>query len=129
MRVGDLLQALKPQLEADGGRTGVKVTIDVPPGLPYVAGDRVRLQEALDLLLRHLVRYALPGGVVTIGAGHDKKEVAIDVAHGPAPMLDANVALAQRIILAHGGRMEQQEGRLQIFLPVAEAAFRTPLPT
>lgn len=117
VRCGDLLKALKPQLEADGERAGVQVVIDVPPGLPPVAGDRVRLQEALELLLRHLVRHALPGSVVTIGAGCDKKEITIDVAHGPAPTLDANVALAQRIILAHGGRIEQQDGRLQILLP------------
>lgn len=118
VRVGDLLQALTPQLEADGERAGVRVTIDVPPGLPCVAGDRLRLQEALELLLRHLVRHALPGNVVTIGAGQDGKEIAIDVAGGPAPMLDANVALAQRIVLAHGGRMDARDGRMRVVLPV-----------
>ena len=118
VRCGDLLQALKPQLVADGERAGVKLTFDVLPGLPQVAGDRVRLQEALDLLLRHLVRHALPGSEVTIGARHDKKEITIEVAHGPVPMLDANIALAQRIILAHGGRIEDQGGRMRIFLPV-----------
>jgi signal transduction histidine kinase len=119
VRCGDLLRALKPQLEADGERADVKVTFDVMPGLPPVAGDRVRLQEALDLLLRLLVRHALPGGEMTIGARHDKKEITIEVAHGPVPMLDANVALAQRIILAHGGRIEEQDGRMRIFLPAA----------
>jgi signal transduction histidine kinase len=122
VRVGDLLTALGPQLKADGERAGVQVTIDVLPGLPPVAGDRVRLQEALELLLRHLVRHELPGGAVTISAGHDKKEIAIGVKHGPAPMLDANVALAQRIILAHGGRMEEQDGGMTIFLPVTGLA-------
>jgi signal transduction histidine kinase len=118
VRIGGLLQALKPQLVADGERADVKVTIDCLPGLPPVAGDRVRLQEALDLLLRHLVRHALPGSEVTISATRHKGEVAIEVVHGPAPMLDANVALAQRIILAHGGRIEDQDGRMKIFLPV-----------
>ncbi|MGH7499773.1 MAG: sensor histidine kinase [Gemmatimonadales bacterium] len=123
VRVGDLLQALKPQLEADGERTGVDVTIDVVPGLPPVAGDRVRLQEALELLLRHLVRHALPGTAVSIGAARDKGEISIDVTHGPAPMLDANVALGQRIILAHGGRIEQQEGRTRIILPASSVSM------
>jgi signal transduction histidine kinase len=118
VRIGGLLQALKPQLVADGERADVTVTIDCLPGLPPVAGDRVRLQEALDLLLRHLVRHALPGSEVTISATRDKTEVTIEVAHGPAPMLDANVALAQRIILAHGGRIEDQDGRMKIVLPV-----------
>lgn len=119
VRVGDLLQALKPQLDADGERAGVEATIDVPPGLPPVAGDRARLQEALELLLRHLVRHALPGSAVTIVAGREKNEIAIEVTHGPAPMLDADVALAQRIILAHDGRMEQLDGRLRVVLPAS----------
>ena len=123
VRVGDLLQALTPQLEADGERCCVKVTIDVVPGLPTVAGDRVRLQEALELLLRHLVRHALPGTAVTIGVDRDRAEVVVDVAHGPAPMQDANVALAQRIILAHAGRIEQQAARTRVILPASATAI------
>ncbi len=38
VRVGDLLRALEPQLEADGERTGVRVSIDVAAGTP--AGRR-----------------------------------------------------------------------------------------
>lgn len=117
--VNDLLQALKPQLVADGERADVKVTIDTLPGLPPVAGDRVRLQEAFDLLLRRMVRHALPGTEVTISAGTDKNDVTVEVTHGPAPMLDANVALAQRIVLAHGGRIEDQDGRMRVVLPAS----------
>lgn len=117
VRVGDLLQALEPQLVADGERAGVRVTIDVMPGLPQVAGDRIRLQEALDLLLRHLVRHALPGSKVAIGMERDHGDVALNVANGSTPTLDANVALAQRIIVAHGGRMETRDGLVRIVLP------------
>ena len=119
VRIAGLLQTLKPQLVADGERADVKVTIECLPGLPPVAGDRVRLQEAMELLLRHLVRHTLPGNEVVIGATRDRGEIAIDVTHGPAPMVDANVALAQRIILAHGGRIEDQDGRMRVILPAS----------
>jgi signal transduction histidine kinase len=119
VRVGDLLQALKPQLAADGERSGVGVTIDVVPGLPPVEGDRIRLQEALDLLLRHLVRHALPGSEITIAMERDHGDVALDIANGASPTLDADVALAQRIIVAHGGRMEARDGLLRVLLPAA----------
>ncbi len=117
IRVGDLLQTLEPQLVADGERAGVGVTIDVLPGLPVVAGDRIRLQEALDLLLRHLVRRALPGSKVRIEMERDQGDVALNVASGSTPTLDATVALAQRIIGAHGGRMETRDGLVRILLP------------
>lgn len=47
----------------------------------------------------------------------DHGDVALNVANGPTPTLDANVALAQRIIVAHGGRMETRDGLVRIVLP------------
>jgi signal transduction histidine kinase len=124
VRVGDLLQALRPQLTADGERAGVEVAVDVLPGLPPVAGDRVRLQEALDLLLRHLVRHALPGASVAIGARQERSDIVVDVKHGAAPLLDANWALGHRIIGAHGGRIEARDDVVSIVLPAFEGGLR-----
>jgi signal transduction histidine kinase len=117
VRFGELLGALRPQLEADGKRTGIRLTLDIPPGLPRVAADRVRLQEAFELLLRHVVRHAIPGTAVTITATKEGGGIAIAVEGAPAPLLDPDVALARRIILAHGGSLEHQEGRTLITVP------------
>ncbi len=119
VHIGTLLQALKPQLLADAERTGVGLEFDVRPGLPRVAGDRLRLQEALELLLRHLVRHATPGNSLGVRARIDGGQVMIAVDQGPAPTLDADVALARRIIVAHGGSLDHQGSETIIALPAA----------
>ena len=128
VRLGDLLKALGPQLQADGERAGVQLSMEIAPGLPRVAGDRVRLQQALELLLRHLVRHATPGNTLSIAASKSGTDVVVTVDQGPAPTLDADVALARRIILAHGGSLDHQEGQTRLTMPssaVAAAGTRT----
>ena len=124
VRITDVLQSLRPQLQADGERNGVQVTFDVLPGLPHVAGDRVRLQEALDLLLRHLVRHASPGASITISARSASTMILVEVLGGPSPTLDADIALARRVILAHGGEIGEQPGRTSIHLPAFPSSPR-----
>jgi hypothetical protein len=77
----------------------------------------VRLQQSLELLLRHLVRHATPGNTLAIAAAKSGADVVVTVDKGPAPTLDADVALARRIILAHGGSLEYQEGQTRLTLP------------
>ena len=112
-----MLRSLRPQLEADGTKAAVTVAFDVLPGLPRVHGDRIRLQQALELLLRHLVRHALPGATVSIGAASDSGNVRISVAGGQPPTLDADVALARRIVEAHGGRIDTTDVGTEVTLP------------
>ncbi len=117
VRLGEVLRALKPQLEADGERTGVRLVFDIAPGLPRMAGDRVRLHEALERLLRYLVRHATPGSALTIGATAANGQLTVLVEGGPSLTLEADVALARRIILAHGGSLDDQGGSTRVTLP------------
>ncbi|HEY3933737.1 MAG TPA: hypothetical protein VGL65_03895 [Gemmatimonadales bacterium] len=119
LRLGDLLQSLRPQLEADGRKTGVSLTIEIVPGLPRIVGDRVRLQQALELLLRHLVRHATPGSAVSITTETALGTPRIVVQHTLPPTLDADVALARRIIQAHGGTIDVSADGTTISLPAA----------
>ncbi len=118
VRIGELLKTLRPQLEADGRRIGVQVTLDVAPGLPRVAGDRVRLQQALELLLRFLVRHAAPESTVGVSALLEGRKVILTIVHGAIPIIGADIALARRVILAHGGAMEQSGKTTLVSLPV-----------
>jgi two-component system sensor histidine kinase KdpD len=113
----EMLRSLRPQLESDGAKASVSVAFDVLPGLPRVQGDRIRLQRALELLLRHLVRHALPGAAISIGATRDSGKVRICVAGGQPPTLDADVALARRIVEAHSGTIDATDTDTVVTLP------------
>jgi signal transduction histidine kinase len=121
LRIADLLQSLRPQLEADGAKAGVLLTLDTMPGLPRIVGDRVRLQQALELLLRHLVRHATPGTAITIATRMERGLLSITVEHAQPPALDADVALARRILQAHGGHIDVSAEGTTIAFPVAAA--------
>jgi signal transduction histidine kinase len=117
--VGDVLRGLRPQLEAEADRAGATLTVDQEPGLPRVAGDRARLQQALELLLRGLVRRSLPGTAIHLEAARAADGIEIRLVGAPPPTFDADVALARRILQAHSGRLEHLEGRTVVFLPSA----------
>jgi signal transduction histidine kinase len=121
LRVGDLLQSLRPQLEADARKGGVSLTIESAPGLPRIIGDRIRLQQALDLLLRHVVRHAVPGSAMTIGTGAARGSVRIELRRAAPPTLDADVALARRIIEAHRGSIDVAADGTTIAFPIASS--------
>jgi signal transduction histidine kinase len=115
--IADLLRSLRPQLEAAGTKTGVALSLDLVPGLPRVHGDRIRLQQALELLLGHLVRHATPGAALVISAATTPGILGITVSGGQSPSLDADIALARRIIEAHGGRIDVSQGETVVTLP------------
>ena len=119
VRIGDVLRSLRPQLEAEGAKTGVTLTIDTLPGLPRIIGDRIRLQQALELLLRHLVRYAMPGAALAISTRTAGSGVIVAVDHAQPLTLDADVALARRIIQAHGGSIDVAADVTMVTFPIA----------
>jgi signal transduction histidine kinase len=118
IRIGEMLRGLRPQLSAEGASTGVTVALDILPGLPRVMGDRIRLQQALEFLLRHLVRHAPPGNEVRVGVRWEPGSVQVTVGNSRAPTLDPDVALARRIIDGHGGHLDVTGDGAIITLPV-----------
>jgi signal transduction histidine kinase len=119
IRLGDLLANLRPQLEADARAAGAEVHVELAPGLPRIAGDRLRLQQALELLLRHMVRHAAPGSALAVTAASEGDEVRLLVHGGSHPTLDADLALARRVIAAHGGSLQDLGDGLEVTFPAA----------
>ncbi len=122
--LGDLLRSLVPQLEADAAHAGVALSFDIPPGVAPIAGDRVRLHEALELLLRWLVHHATAGAAVgiTLTAGAGEVTVAVS---GAGPLtLDPDTALARRVLEAHGGRIDEAAGGIALRFPTGAETRR-----
>ncbi len=119
IHIADVMQSLRPTLDSEAVRVGVRVEMDVPPALQPVSGDRGRLQEAFAIILADSVRRTAAGGRVTITITTASNGLSIVVLHGAPPALDVASALAQRLLEAHGATVERSAGRISVILPVA----------
>jgi signal transduction histidine kinase len=114
----DLVQSLEPTLQSEAARVDVRVEIAIAPALPAVLADRGLLQEAFALLLSDCVRRAPAGGQVRIAAERAGNAIEVTVEHAAPLVRDIGVAMAERIIHAHGGAVTRGEGRLGVILPL-----------
>jgi signal transduction histidine kinase len=119
VHLADIIQSLKPTLESEAARAGVHVETTIAPALPPVLADRGRLQEALALVLADSVRRSARGSAVRIAVEAATGALCMDVAHAAPAAADLGSALAERLVAAHGGRVERSDGRITITLPVA----------
>jgi signal transduction histidine kinase len=146
LRLNDIIAVLLPGLAATAARGGVAVASDVSPLQPAAMADRARLSEALSLLADDAVRRTPAGGDVRIvsveaeaggpstGAGGAPSSgsvspaavtispggglaVQLAISHGGGVPRGIDVALADRLIGAQGGRVEHGAERTVITLP------------
>jgi len=103
VKPGEIIKSLLPLLNAQATKQGVRILSELEPALPRVVGDRGRLQDALGLILKDAVRYAVPGTSVSIHASSQLSTVTIVVNHGSPHSYTGDVALADRLIRAQGG--------------------------
>jgi signal transduction histidine kinase len=108
VKPGDLIRSLLPILNAQAARQGVRILSELEPALPRVIGDRSKLQDALGLILKDAVRYAVPGTSVSIHAESEPSTVTIIVNHGSPHSYTGDIALADRLITAQGGAVSHQ---------------------
>ena len=103
VKPGEIIRSLLPLLNAQATKQGVRILSELEPALPRVVGDRGRLQDALGLILKDAVRYAVPGTSVSVHASSQPSTVTIVVNHSSPHSYTGDVALADRLIRAQGG--------------------------
>jgi signal transduction histidine kinase len=103
VKPGEIIRSLLPLLNAQATKQGVRILSELEPALPRVVGDRGRLQDALGLILKDAVRYAVPGTSVSVHASSQSSTVTIVVNHSSPHSYTGDVALADRLIRAQGG--------------------------
>ena len=121
VKPGELIRSLLPVLNAQAIKQGTRIVPEVEPAMPRVVADRGRLQDALGLILKDAIRYALPGTSISIHATSDPSTVTILVSHGSPHSYTGDVALADRLIRAQGGSVTHEEGSTTIVLERAGA--------
>ncbi|MEO8910492.1 MAG: hypothetical protein ABI408_09725 [Gemmatimonadaceae bacterium] len=121
VKPSEIIKSLLPILNAQATKQGVRILSELEPALPRVVGDRSRLQDALSLILRDAVRYALPGRSISIHAASDPSTVTIIVNHGSPHSYTGDVALADRLIRAQMGSVTHREDSTTITLERAGA--------
>lgn len=112
-------------------RKGIDFAVEIETGLGTVAGDRARLRQSLDHVLKNAIAYTDGGGRVLLHASGNRKEAAITVSdngRGIAPADQARVfdrfhrtaeprgadeaalglglPLAKQFVEVHGGTIE-----------------------
>jgi signal transduction histidine kinase len=113
------------------GKKGIDFAVEIETGAGTVAGDRARLRQSLDNVLKNALAYTDEGGRVLLHAAGSRKEAAITVSdngRGIAPADQARVfdrfsrtaeprgaddaalglglPLAKQFVEAHGGAVE-----------------------
>ncbi len=112
----DLFKHYEPAFNVKRIATG----LDLDPVVPLTWGDRALLKRGFGGILGHAVKHSSPGGLVvvrtaltgewvTLMVGENGTAAEIDDAERllerPLEGADESLALAQQIIIAHGGRI------------------------
>lgn len=125
----------------------LRVTLDIPSGLPPVLADGDMLRQVLANLLDNAIKFTPSGGGVTLSARERGSQVAVTVAdtgigiapqHLPhiferfykgdqprtGPSTGLGLAIVKHIVQAHGGEIgvESEEGRGSSFTFTLRAA-------
>jgi signal transduction histidine kinase len=110
--------------EAEG--KGIELALETQAGLGSIVGDRKRLRQAFDNVLRNAVAYTQAGGRILVHGAGNRKEAEITVSDNGAGIAQADQArvfdrfhrtaeggelglglpLARQFVEAHGGRVE-----------------------
>jgi signal transduction histidine kinase len=125
VKPGELIRSLLPVLNAQAVKQSVRIMSELEPALPRVVGDRGRLQDALGLILKDAVRYAIPGTTISIHATSEPTTVTIIVNHGSPHSYTGDVALADRLIRAQSGSVTHLADSTTITLERAGARSGT----
>ena len=77
--VSQLIESCLETAQRRGAEKDLRISVNLPPNLPDIAGDRRRLAEVLQNLLDNAIQYTLPGGLIIVSAESAEKEIILTV--------------------------------------------------
>jgi two-component system phosphate regulon sensor histidine kinase PhoR len=130
LSVAQLIESCLETAQRRAVEKDLRISVNMPPGLPDIAGDRRRLAEVLQNLLDNAIQYTLPGGQIIVSAqtGEDaitltvsdtgigipkadqsrifERFYRVDVARSrEAGGTGLGLAIAKHLVEVHGGRL------------------------
>jgi hypothetical protein len=93
----------------------VSLSVDLPPGLPAVAGDRPRLQETVREILARVIGASAREAEIAIRAVHTSGRVELRVS--PVQLVANDFAAERRFLEALGCSLSVESGTAVIALP------------
>jgi signal transduction histidine kinase len=115
---GELLDAIRPLLDAAAASAKAKLEVVQMPMLPAISGDRARLQGALVALLRGTLSTASPEARVQVVLDRHGDTVRISARGGGSPPSSVRLLSSIRIVERHGGEVARGADGVRITLPV-----------
>lgn len=109
--IGPLVHEAAQAASEDARRAGLSLTVDLPTQSPMVEGDRRRLRQCLDHLLRNAVSYTPPGGQVQVicrSDGENAEVAVVDNGQGIEP--DRRARLFEGLDRARLGATREADG-------------------
>jgi signal transduction histidine kinase len=151
LNLADIVEGCRALLSSGGRLDQHQVAFELEPA--WVRGDPARLTQVIDNLLMNAIKYTPPGGRIEVRTSIDGDEVVLSIRDnglGIAPDvlprvfdlfsqaastldraqggLGLGLALAQRLVLAHRGRIQaesdgpSQGSTFRVYLPRADSA-------
>jgi signal transduction histidine kinase len=136
VRLVSLIEDVLRTSEALVAAAGLRVDVDIPPGLSSVPGDAAGLRRVFQNLVGNAIKYGAEGGWLGVTARHEGAEIRISIADrgiGIAPADQGRIfepfyraadvvaaqvqgaglglSLVHRIVQAHGGRVEVKSAK------------------
>ncbi len=111
IQIEDMLAKIRESFAAMAESKSIALTLEAPPRLPALRGDRDHIELAIQNLVGNAIKYTPEGGSVVVRADGDEREFTLDVVDtgiGIAP--DESTLVFEKFYRSDDDRVHDAEG-------------------